>query len=210
MATLATLLQHGVVGTYTHFEATEVFAVPAEQKQPINVFTILVAEERQGKVSRDLAYLTPERIKLKALPDWVFGVVRYVRPLADLVPVLSAMAKTGELSASGNAMHVGTLHEVAPQFVPPDSMSPVPWNRVLKNNFWNGSHVFEWSDREKKAFQPFFNEPRLLQELSERVGECVPTPASAPPGSECQRLMRTANWILCATPSAPSRSSCLP
>jgi hypothetical protein len=180
MAALPSLLVHGVVGVYTHFEATEVFAVRDGQNQAINVFALIVAEDRQSEVRQEPIYLTPKPFRLKeALPNWMFGVVRYVRPIADLLPALTAMAETGELRASGKALQVGKLHEVAPQFVPPDSMAPVPWNKVLKNNFWNGSHVFEWSDREKKAFQPFFDESRLLQELSERVGECVPITLAA-------------------------------
>jgi hypothetical protein len=180
VAALSSLLAHGVVGTYTQFEATEVFAVRNGQKEAINVFTILVAEERQGEVPQQLSYLTPKPFRLKkSLPDWMFGVARYVRPIADLVPALTAMAETGVLSASGKELRVGRLHEVAPQFVPPDSMTSVPWNKVLKNNFWSGSHVFEWSDREKQALQPFFDDSRLLQELSERVAECVPMTIAA-------------------------------
>jgi hypothetical protein len=175
MVTLTGLLERGVIGTYTHFEATEIFAIRKEQDQPVNVFTILVAEDRQGEVIPELSYLTPKPFRLKkALPDWKFGVIRYVRPIADLTAAVANMADTGQLSTSGKTLFVGKLHEVAPQFVPPDSMASVPWNRVLKNNFWNGSHVFEWSDREKKVLQPFFDDPRLVQELSERVGECVP------------------------------------
>jgi hypothetical protein len=175
MATLMGLLERGVIGTYTHFEATEIFAIRKEQDQPVNVFTILVAEDRQGEVIPELSYLTPKPFRLKrALPDWKFGIIRYVRPIADLTAALANMAETGQLSTSGKWLLVGTLQEVAPQFVPPDSMAPVPWNRVLKNNFWNGSHVFEWSDREKKELQPFFDDSRLVQELSERVSEYVP------------------------------------
>lgn len=37
MATLAALLGHGVVGTYTHFDATEVFAVLDGRKQGRNL-----------------------------------------------------------------------------------------------------------------------------------------------------------------------------
>jgi hypothetical protein len=180
MANLTGLLAPGVIGTYTHFEATEVFAVQGGQSKPINVFTILVAEDRHGQVIPKMSYLTPKPFRLKmAIPDWMFGVVRYVHPIADLVPALSAMVETGELAASGKALLVGKLHEVASQFVPPDSLTAVAWNKVLKNNFWNGSHIFEWSDTEKKAFQPFFDDSRLLQELSERVSECVPIALAA-------------------------------
>lgn len=179
MATLPALLVHGVVGTYTHFEATEVFGIRDGQTHPFNVFAILVAEERQGDLGQETTYLTPKPFRLKkALPDWLFGVIRYVRPIATLVPALTAMAETGVLSASGKALQVGKLREVPPQFVPPDSM-PVPWNKVLKNNFWNGSHVFEWSDTEKKSLRPFFDDSRLLQELSEHVSKCVPLTLAA-------------------------------
>jgi hypothetical protein len=180
MASLTALLERGVIGTYTHFEVTEIFALRKDHDQPINIFSILVAEDRQGELIPELSYLTPKPFSLKkALSDWKFGIIRYVRPIADLTAVLASMTETGELSASGKVLRVGTLHEGAPQFVPPDSMAPVPWNRVLKNNFWNGSHVFEWSDREKKALQPFFDDPRLVQELSERVSECVPITLAA-------------------------------
>jgi hypothetical protein len=174
MPTLPALLANGVVGTYTHFEATEVFATKDGDKAAFNVFTILVAEDRLSEVPQPLTCLNPSRIKLKSLPGWAFGIARYIRPIADLMPALAAMAETGEWSASGKALRVGKLHEVPQQFVQPDSMTAVPWNKVLKNNFWNGSHIFEWSDRDKKVFQPFFDDTRRIQELSARITEFVP------------------------------------
>jgi hypothetical protein len=174
MATLAALLTHGVVGTYTHFEATEAFATRKGQRQAINVFTILVAEERLGSVSADATYLNPERIALSSLTGWTFGIRRYVRLIADLATAIGGMEQSGEWRASGESLRVGKLHAVSGQFVPPDSSLPVPWNRVLKNNFWNGSHVLEWADCKKEALQPFFEDPRRLQELSQRVSEIVP------------------------------------
>jgi hypothetical protein len=176
MAALRDLLERGVIGSYTHFEATEIFAIRGEHDLPINIFTILVTENREGEaIPEQPSYLTPKPFRLKkSLPAWKFGIKRYVRPISNLTAGLGAMASTGQLTTSGESLLVGTMHEVAPQFVPPDSMAPVPWNRVLKNNFWNGSHVFEWSDGAKTALQPFFDDPRLLQELSGRICKCVP------------------------------------
>src|ERR1700737_3130621 len=45
MPTLAASLAPGVVGTYTHFEATEVFVTIGQDKQPRNIFTLIVAED---------------------------------------------------------------------------------------------------------------------------------------------------------------------
>ncbi len=56
------------------------------------------------------------------------------------------------------------------QFVSAAAAEPIPLNNVLKNNFWNGSHLFEWADAQKLLLQPFFDDPRRLQELS--GGDC--------------------------------------
>ncbi|MGA2842883.1 MAG: hypothetical protein ABSG18_22525 [Steroidobacteraceae bacterium] len=91
MAELAPLLAHGILSTYTHFEATEVFATLDGQKQAINVFTILVAEDRQGQQSQQAKYLT-DRIQFKSLPGWTFGVQRYTRPISELPPAIDETA----------------------------------------------------------------------------------------------------------------------
>jgi hypothetical protein len=168
MAELAPLLAHGILSTYTHFEATEVFATLDGQKQAINVFTILVAEDRQGQQSQQAKYLT-DRIQFKSLPGWTFGVQRYTRPISELPPAIDEMVKTGEWRASGKSLQIGNVQPIPHQFVPPDSTTSVPWNRLLKNNFWNGSHVFEWANRDKKSLRPLFDDSRSLQDLSEIV-----------------------------------------
>ncbi|MHB1700178.1 MAG: VPA1262 family N-terminal domain-containing protein [Acidobacteriaceae bacterium] len=144
-----------------------------ETKQVLNIFTILVAEDRQEQAPKEKEFLG-DRIKMKSLPRMSFGVVRYTRPIGDLLPLLASMVQTGKWSGSGDPLHVGKLLEAPQQFIPPDSTSSVAWNKVLKNNFWNGSHVFEWSDTDKSAMKPFFEDSRRLQELSARVAERVP------------------------------------
>ena len=176
---LASLLAPGVIGTYTHFEATEVFAAKDGLKQVFNVFTLLVAENRQGQTLQPKQLLNPDRIKLKSLPGWTFGVARYIRPIEDLLSSLAIMVETCEWRASGGSLYVGNLHEVPQQFVPPDSIAAVPWNKVLKNNFWNGSHVYEWADTKKEALSQFFEDSRRLQELSAAIGEFVPITLAA-------------------------------
>jgi hypothetical protein len=90
-----------VLGFYTHFEATEVCAQPEGQDQAVNVFTILVAEDRSGEEPEPARYLNPKRIRLKSLKGWVFGIERYTRPIAELVPALETLGKSGVWSKSG-------------------------------------------------------------------------------------------------------------
>ena len=172
---ISRLLTPGILGHYTNFEATEVFAAKGKGGVPFNVFSIFVAEELAADAAEKPHLLNHERrIKVKSLPDWNFGINRYVSPIAELVPLLDTLCDAKEWRGSGRPLHAGDLISAPPQFVPPDFGTPVPWNRVLKNNFWNGSHVFEWADAEKAALRPLFDDPRRLQELSEAVRAFAP------------------------------------
>ena len=170
---MSRLIAPGVLGFYTHFEATEVFATRGSGA-PVNVFSVLVAEERLPDASEAPRYLNPERIKVRSLPDWNFGIKRYVKPIAELVPLFDTLCDAKEWRGSGQTLQVADLVSIPTQFVPADTTGPVPWNRVLKNNFWNGSHVFEWADAKKSALQPLYDDPPRLQELSEAVRAFVP------------------------------------
>ena len=171
---LLRLIAPGVLGFYTHFEVTEIIAFDDAACSAINIFTIVTVEARQTKSPQIEGFLNHKRIKLKSLNGWSFGVMRYAQPISELIPALKILSNTGEWKQSGTSLKIGNLSPLPPQFVPPDSNNTVPLNCVLKNNFWNGSHVFEWVDKEKLALHPFFDDPRRLQELSEAVQSFVP------------------------------------
>lgn len=173
-AELTRLITLGVLGFYTHYEVTEVVAMQDGQTLVTNVFTIAVAEDRGSEALQIPIFINSARIKLKSLAGWNFGVMRYTRPIAELVSALDVLSETGGWNQSGKTLNIGKMVALTPSFVPPDTASPVPLNSVLKNNFWNGSHLFEWSAQGKVALQPLFDDPRRLQELSEEVQKCVP------------------------------------
>lgn len=170
---LAKLTGAGVLGFYTHFEVTEIFAIPKGEQSPINIFTILVAEDRPTATVSEPEYIG-DRISLKSLPDWKFGIKRYLGSIADTVKTFEMFEGNGTWGCSGQSLRTGRLTPIVPQFVPPDSSKPVPWNAVLKNNFWNGAYVLEWADTNKANLKPFFEKPERLQELSESLGKQLP------------------------------------
>ncbi len=173
-AEIGRLIVPGVLGFYRHFEVTEVVGFTEDQASAVNVFTILVAEDRFGEVPQTAAFLNTKPICLKSIKGWSFGIMRYTRPIAELIPALEGLDITGQWRQSGKPLTVGKLISLPPTFVPPDSATSVPWNHVLKNNFWNGSYLFEWSDPDKRILQPFFDHPPRLQELSEALQKFVP------------------------------------
>jgi hypothetical protein len=170
-AELAHLTALGVLGFYTHFEVTEVFAY-RKGEAPLNILSVLVAEERIGNA--EPPKLLGDRVRLKSLKDWTFGIQRSLRPIAELEPMFRAFCESGEWCPSGKQLQVGKLIPVPTQFVPPDSTTLTPLNNVLKNNFWSGSYLIELADPKKTSLPPLFDDPPLLQELSEAIQRRVP------------------------------------
>lgn len=172
-AEVTRLTKVGVLGFYTHFEVTEVIAFRESSASPINVFSIIVAEDRAAPPKRDTEFLG-SRITLKSMKGWTFGICRYVRTVPEILDALTTFQSTAEWRPSGKMLDVGDVVAVPTQFVAADTTVVVPWNNVLKNNFWNGSYVVELVSPEKTALKPFFDDPPALQELSEHIQKVAP------------------------------------
>lgn len=176
---LITLLKPGVLGFYTHIECTEIFANKIGHKEVFNVFTIVVAEERPDAEMSSPYYLTTKPIRIKSLKNWSFGIRRYILSLDNLMPALIDLEEGKGWKLSGDKLEIGMLQPMPAQFVPPDNGGSVPWNRLIKNNFWTGSHLLEWSNHDKETLLPFYSDPRRLQELAEQVEQHIPLQLAA-------------------------------
>lgn len=172
-AELLNLTAGGVLGFFTHVEATEIFVVRDDTPTPINVFSIFVAEERDENPSAVPEYLG-KRIRLKTLDGWAFGIKRTLLPVANLALSLDTLTHTGEWKPSGAALQVGPLVAAPTQFVPSDSTMLVAWNHVLKNNFWGGSYVVELADPDKAELRPLIDSPTNLNEVSTHISQRLP------------------------------------
>ena len=139
---LQKLIAHGVIGIYHSFEITEIVGFKGDNN-PTNFLTVVVAEPAEPPASdaSENLFLNESRLSLNA--HWKVGVVRYRISLQALADALNGFSQTGEWKPGRAPLQVGALVAVAPQFVPADSFEENPWNRVLKNNFCEGSHVLE-------------------------------------------------------------------
>jgi hypothetical protein len=172
-AELARLTIPGILGFYTHFEVTEIFAIRDGEDRPFNVFSILVAEEHDDATDKKPFYLG-DRIRLKSIKGCMLGVKRCLRPTSEVASAFEHFQQAEEWQPSGKPLRVGPLIPLPTQFVPADSTESAPWNNVLKNNFWNGSYIIEWVDPQKTDVKSLFDAPPSLQELSEVIQRQVP------------------------------------
>lgn len=166
------LLKPGLIGFFESFEVTEILGFQKDGTAT-NFFSLIVAEPGlppEGPVKPEC--LTQERIQLKG-SEYKFGVFRFRVSIQFLVDVLERFAKTGEWQTGSKPLKVGKLKAVVPQFVHADFNDPHPWNGVLKNNFYEGSHVLELFDTTKEAARFLLRDSRLLTELSQKVRSVV-------------------------------------
>ena len=166
------LAKPGVVGLFDHFELIEVTRYSDGRPEPTNVFTIAVALEKGEALKTEK--LNDQRIRTKAIKGYSFGVFRSVVS-ADALRLALQNYLTTQIWQPGNiAVSVGNLEPVPRRFVPPSGSTDVPLNRVLKNNFFNGSHVLELFDVDKPSLRDLFETPTALLQLSEAVSGLVP------------------------------------
>ncbi|HDR8954984.1 TPA: hypothetical protein QDA82_005375 [Burkholderia vietnamiensis] len=166
---LQRLVAYGVIGLYRSVEVTEILGFQRGQP-PTNFLTLAVAEPSEPPASEipELPFLNQERLVLTGTA-WSVGVARYRIPVNALVNTVNHFSQTGEWKAGRAPLQIGTLAAVAPQFVPANSYQELPWNRVLKNNFWEGSHVLELFDTSKPHVRFLLSESRALTSLAELI-----------------------------------------
>ncbi|EQD47623.1 hypothetical protein B2A_08378, partial [mine drainage metagenome] len=152
---VADLLRPGLLGIYDRLAVYEVFGVP-KGSPPINVLSVVVVEDLAGvQEDNNPVMLTAQRIRVDGFPGWTFGVARSHRLLKRLDESLAAFGSGCGWTLSGKTLGVGPLEVERPMFVARDGTQEVPINRLLKNNFWSGSHVIRLSDPSKAALLPF-------------------------------------------------------
>ncbi|MBL0404040.1 hypothetical protein JKG68_08700 [Microvirga aerilata] len=171
---LRLLLHPGNIGQFDHIELTEIIATPRGART-LNVLSVAVLAEGRPDVGKvEQTQFRNLQIRVDGFKDWRFGVGRTLRSLMALDKALEEFATTGVWALSGQALEVGNMWPEPAMFAPPDGTVEVPLNKILKNNFWAGSHVFRLTDRGKESFAPFFADRRRLQALSDAVSQDVP------------------------------------
>lgn len=170
---LEELVAPGVIGFYRSVEITEVLGV--QDKVLTNFLTLAVAEQLEAppEIDWNSILLNGKRHRLPGT-DWNVGIAQYRLSLKKFLESVAEFGATGQWRPAPNLIQTGSLAAVPLQFVPSDGTAHHPWNGVLKNNFFEGSHVLELFDTTKPHLRFLLDDTRRLTNLANIVGEYLP------------------------------------
>ena len=172
---LAKLLKQGVLGNYNCLEVTEVFAITHKGASPINLYTILVAEERKEPTFNTPSYIGDRKeLKLPTLQGWFIGIKRYLLPIEQAESVVEGVLTSRCWDSCGDSVPTEEYSYSPATFVTADSFEAIPFNSIIKNNFNSGSYLIELKNESKDALIPLVSNPVLIQTLSEKIQKFIP------------------------------------
>lgn len=174
LAKLEELVEPGVVGFYRSVEVTEVLGV--QGRALTNFLTLAVAEPLEAPSEIDWKSVLlngKERYRLPGT-EWDVGIAQYRLSLEAFLEKVAEFGATGQWKPAPIEVRTGTLAAVPLQFVPSDGHDHHPWNSVLKNNFFEGSHVLELFDTTKQHLRFLLDDSRRLTNLAKVVGGYLP------------------------------------
>ncbi|MFA0310104.1 hypothetical protein BH581_01220 [Vibrio splendidus] len=179
---LKILLNFQILGEYNSVEITEVFVKTKKDSAPINMFTLMVAENRNNdtlKLENPL-FITPRKgISISSLKGWYIGIKTYLVSVNKAIEMFANAEKDNQWDSCGQIVAAPKYQHKKRIFTPPDSFERVPLNSVLKNNFNNGSYVVELINQNKDDFLMLFEKTALLQELSDGILQFLPIDLSS-------------------------------
>lgn len=170
------LLHAKSLGFYNCFELTTAFLYHVKEQKVYHLFSTFVGEERvtyESEAGAKKEFLTPRR--LSVAKDISLGIQRSVISLEQAEVcyqnLLSAVDK-GSVNIDDGELVIGKLEAVPKSWISMDSTVELKLNRVLKNNFKNGSYMLEFFDVEKPVQQLL--SAKELQKACELLYEYVP------------------------------------
>lgn len=166
------LLNCKSLGFYNCVEKTTIFLINKKSGSTDNYFTIFVFDERLNP-TYTTTNLTP---KLIPVSDSVsIGIVREVMTIDTATKCFDVLCENIISSTVniGQGQLSKSICELVPKvFVPKSSTKEPQLNKVLKNNFFNGSYIVEFFDVEKNCLSSL--NANQIKKANEAVYNIVP------------------------------------
>lgn len=186
------ILKMPSIGNFKCIELFEVIGI-RDSNPSFNIFSLAVAHETDLPLT-EKENITPNLIKLKADKSQKFGVLKRIVSIEDFLKIISYLVTPGSNEDDRNKLCYGHLKAIPPVYVPTLEQGKNEFLGLLKNNFFGGSHLFEWFDESKEYVAPLIKNLAALDELSGRLQEYLPIKI----GTHSDRLGNIIVQIPCA------------
>ncbi len=159
-----------LIGNYTHCEIIEIFGI--ENKSSFNIFTLVVFQNGDYREIQE-DFLTNGLQKLNN--SIKCGIAKRVLTIGEVIEFFELL-KNKEKHKFYEKLDIKNLKLLENQYVKADrdTYKKVQLNNVLKNNFFNGSYVFEFFDEKKENVKFLLENVKLLEEFSNEVNKILP------------------------------------
>lgn len=172
MDALEKFLRNENIGFFQCIELYEVIGF-IRDKQPFNIFTIAVAQELSLSLIQDQP-MTDKLQEIKKQKGLKFGIFKSILSIDDFLKRIENLNHNHWKNGQGKPLSVGQFRALPVIYVPPTENPKNEFLGLLKNNFFSGSHVFEWFDESKEHVKIFLENHHALEELSEKLQNFIP------------------------------------
>lgn len=167
---LRKILKEGVLGFYNCIEVIEIVMV--SKGVETNVLTLMIAESRR-EVDFDKKITINENWINIGVRDTSFKIVKSYLTIINFIKNFRNLLNDNCFIQEGRSD--GRIYlKPKRKFVAPNSYEYVPFNSILKNNYFNGSYVYDFVNQGKVGLEIFFKKPHLLQDLSAEILKYIP------------------------------------
>lgn len=161
------LVSKGNIGFYKSCEVIEMYLYDNNTGNDYNLFTILVFKENYHTPDRNV---TPKLIKVPN--DFRIGIKQYSLTLdmakENYMKLIEGKWKSTHNPNDMSDTDYSNLKKLNKQYVP--YACNIRLNKILKNNFFNGSYILEFFD-EKKNFNCLFKNEEKFKDICGQIKE---------------------------------------
>ena len=160
------------LGDYNCCEMISIILWNKMRKSASNLYTIFTFEERMS-VDEKTEYLFEKLERITG--EYSVGIQRKVfeaSKIRDIFKMICTSRENLSIDIGDGDLQVGHLEGVTKVFIQQDSTIEILLNKVLKNNFRNGSYVMEFFDIDKTVLKIWT--PKELEKLTEKIHSVIP------------------------------------
>lgn len=180
------------IGNYRCVELFEVIGT-RNNNPAFNIFTLAIAHETDLRLINK-EKITPKLVQLKTDKSLKFGVFKSIISIEDFFNRISDLNTKITDKDNKNNLVYGRLKCIPAVHAPALEQGKNEFLGLLKNNFFGGSHLFEWFDESKEHVASLIENLKSLDELSKKLQDYLPIKI----GSHSDRLGNIILQIPCS------------